>query len=134
MVAQTVTMRSERNASSTEDWPKDLSSANPSYIRAMETWLYSRIDVNGTGSGGAQTISAVPTILGKIRVETALSAAGAVPLYDGTTTTTVMTLAASMSAGVMTDMAGTRFETSLAVNPTGTTTATGVILVQYRVI
>jgi len=96
-------------------------------------WLWKRVDVLNGASGGAQTVVNAPCVLGKMRVDVVLGS-GAVTVYDGTTTAVVATLPASQSATVMTDIGGSKIVTSLGVSTPGTTTSTGTLFMQYRLL
>jgi hypothetical protein len=100
-------------------------SATNGYQSVKSDWNYTRVDL---APDAAVTINNGPTILGKVYVDTVLSA-HACPFLDGATT--VFSLIASLAAGTsFVGMEGTRFETSLIVDSNNS--ATGVIVVQWR--
>lgn len=91
--------------------------------RFVEAWSYAIVDL----SDNLTTIVNGPAIIGNMRVNTALSA-HACPIKDGTTE--IFAFAASAAVGtISTHMSGTRFATSLVVDPDDA--ATGVLFVQY---
>lgn len=101
------------------------SSATTSYLSTKQDWNYTRVDL---AADAGVTVSATPAILGKVYVDTVLSA-HACPFLDGATT--VFSLIASLAAGTnFSAMEGTRFETSLIVNSNDA--ATGLLVVQWR--
>jgi len=101
--------------------------------RIIDDWLWARVDVLNGASGGAQTVVNSPCVLGKIRTDVVIGS-GAVTVYDGTTTAVVATLPAAQSATIMTDISKTKIHTSLGVSTPGTTTSTGTLFMQYRLL
>lgn len=102
------------------------SSSTTSYLSTKEDWNYTIVDL----SVDSTTISAVPAILGNIWVNVVMSA-HVCPILDGSTT--VLSLPASSAVGAtFTYAKGTRFTTSLIVDPDNA--ATGTIVVQWRVL
>lgn len=107
---------------------RNTDSATGSYLVVKDEWTYTSVDL----SANSTTVSAVPAIIGKVWVNTVLSA-HACPIKDNTTT--VFSLPASAAATISDATAyafaaGTRFETSLIVDPDDA--ATGTIVVQWR--
>ena len=107
---------------------RNTDSATGSYLSVKDEWNYTSVDL----SNNSTTVSAVPAIIGKIWVNVVLSA-HACPIKDNTTT--VFSLPASAAATISDATAysfaeGTRFETSLIVDPDDA--ATGTIVVQWR--
>lgn len=107
---------------------RNTSSATGSYLVVKDEWNYTVVDC----ANNSTTVSAAPAMIGKVWVNTVLSA-HACPFKDGSTT--VFSLPASAAATISdatayTFMEGTRFETSLIVDPDDA--ATGVIVVQWR--
>lgn len=107
---------------------RNTDSATASYLVVKDEWTYTSVDL----SANSTTVSAVPAIIGKVWVNTVLSA-HACPIKDGSTT--VFSLPASAPATISDATAyafaaGTRFETSLIVDPDDA--ATGTIVVQWR--
>jgi hypothetical protein len=90
----------------------------------MEEWKHKVVDT----STNITTIINVPALLRGVYINTALSA-HTVSMDDGTTTD-VMVIPASATAGNYYDVEGLRFETSLIVNPDDS--STGKIMVEYR--
>ena len=91
--------------------------------RVTEDWKYIVVDL----SVNQTIIYSGECRIGKIYVNTVLSA-HAVQISDGTTS--VFNLIASLAAGSIVDMSGTRFATSLIIDPDAS--STGSITVQYR--
>lgn len=101
------------------------STAATSYLSTKQDWNYTRLDLS---TDAAATINDGPTILGKVYVDTVMSA-HACPFLDGATT--VFSMVASLAAGTnFSAMEGTRFETSLIVNSNDA--ATGTLVIQWR--
>lgn len=94
------------------------------YLAVREEWNYTVVSL----ADDSTTVSAVPAVLGRVYVDAVMSA-HACPFKDGATT--VFSLVASLAAGTQfTGMQGTRFATSLIVDPDNA--ATGTIVVQWR--
>lgn len=107
---------------------RNTSSATASYLSVKDEWNYTVVDC----ANNSTTVSAAPAIIGKVWVNTVLSA-HACPFKDNATT--IFSLPASAAATISdatayTFMEGTRFETSLIVDPDDA--ATGSIVVQWR--
>lgn len=107
---------------------RNTSSASGSYLSVKDEWNYTSVPFAGSNV----TVSAVPTIIGKVWVNTVLSA-HVCAIKDNATT--IFSLPASAAATISDATAysfaeGTRFETSLIVSPNAA--ATGTIVVQWR--
>ena len=107
---------------------RNADSATGSYLSVHEEWNYTSCPF----AGSAITVSAAPAIIGKVWVNTVLSA-HVCAIKDNATT--IFSLPASAAATISdatayTFAAGTRFETSLVVSPNAS--GTGTILVQWR--
>lgn len=99
-------------------------SESNSYLVVREEWNYTVVSL----AVDSTTVSAVPAVLGRVYVDAVMSA-HACPFKDGATT--VFSLVASLAAGTsFVGMVGTRFATSLIVDPDNA--ATGTIVVQWR--
>lgn len=88
-----------------------------------EEWLPAVVDL----ADDSTTVLNGPAVLGLVYVNTALSAHVCLIKDD---TTSIFTLPASTAAGAFFDFEGTRFETSLVVDPDNS--ATGSITVLYK--
>jgi len=88
-----------------------------------DEWLYSAVDL----ADDSTTVESVPVVLKAVYVNTVLSA-HACPIKDDTAA--VFTLKASLAAGEVINFEGTRFETSLVVDPDNS--ATGNITLIYK--
>lgn len=108
---------------------RNVDSATDSYLSVKDEWNYTAV----TLTDDSTTVSTTPAIVGSIWVNAALSA-HTCPIKDGSTT--VWTIPASTpvttsEATAFTFLKGTRFETSLIVDPDNSMT-TGSIVVQWR--
>jgi len=88
-------------------------------------WRYASVDL----SNDVTTITAVPCLVLGAKVTTTMSA-HVCPIKDDTAT--VFSIPASSVVGYSDSVEGTRFETSLVVDPDNA--ATGVITVFYKVL
>ena len=105
---------------------RQTSSETLSYVSVKEDWNYTVVDL----SDNSTTVSAAPTIIGNVWVNTALSA-HACPIKDDTVTVRSLDASSAVNTEFL-GMKGTRFETSLIVDPDDA--ATGLIVVQWRLI
>lgn len=108
---------------------RNTDSATASYLSVKDEWTYTVVDLTANST----TVSAAPAMIGNVWINTALSA-HTCPIKDNATT--LFTLPASApatttEATAFTFMRGTRFETSLIVDPDDAMT-TGSIVVQWR--
>lgn len=103
---------------------RNATSATNSYLAVHEQWNYTVVNV----ADDSTTVSSVPAILGRVYVDVVLSA-HALPFKDAAVT--VFNLPASTAAGTsFVGLVGTRFESSLIVDPNDA--ATGTVVVQWR--
>ncbi len=105
---------------------RQTSSDSLSYISTKEDWNYTVVDI----ADNSTTVSSAPAIIGNVWVNTVLSA-HACPIKDDTTTVYSIAASAAVNTEVLA-LKGTRFETSLIVDPDDA--ATGEIVVQWRLI
>lgn len=108
---------------------RNTSSATASYLVVKDEWNYTSV----TLADNSTVVSAVPSIIGNMWINTALSAHVCV-IKDGTAT--VFTIPASApatttEATAFTFLRGTRFETNLTIDPDDAMTD-GVLIVQWR--
>ena len=106
----------------------DSSGVHVPHVVARPEWLYAVVDL----STDSTTISSTPALIGQIWVNTVLSA-HACPIMDGATTVWSLPASAPVTttkATAFDHLVGTRFETSLIIDPNDS--ATGVIVVQWR--
>ena len=110
---------------------RNVDSATDSYLVVKDEWNYTVVDL----TADTTTVSANPAMIGNMWINTALSAHTCL-IQDGSTT--VFTIPASAPATTTEATAfqflrGTRFETSIIVNPDNSMSQ-GSLVVQWRAI
>ena len=108
---------------------RNVDSAADSYLVVKDEWKYTVVDL----TADTTTVSANPAMIGNLWINTALSA-HTCPIQDGSTV--VFTLPASAPATTTEAtsfqfLRGTRFETSIVVNPDNSMSQ-GSLVVQWR--
>jgi hypothetical protein len=107
---------------------RNADSASLGYLSVKEDWNYTLVDLVDNST----VVSATPAIIGTIWVNTVLSAQ-ACPIKNGAVTVYSLPASAPVTTTEATSfkfLRGTRFDTSLIVDPDDA--ATGTIVVQWR--